>query len=217
MRTKAFFRIGSVAVALLWVVSGGALAADVQKKGKGDDLHQILDALQRIESRLDSLERAVKAMTGAPASKAAALPDPPTGNAAVKVTWEYRDLTGKIETYDAPAGAKPWDTRIYKAGEKIPLGLPIKDDLIFLEPGKPRLAIIVYRNQSPREQTFYVIPHVADPSHFTADLDYKCACTGERYKVPASGAWARVIEYKLTPKVKSGEKIYTWMVAVGEH
>lgn len=215
MRTKAFFRIGSVAVALLWATVGWAIAAEV--KGKGDDLHQILDALQRIESRLDALEKAVKTMSGAPASKATALPDPPAGKVAVKVAWEYRDFDGKIETYEAPAGAKLWETRTYKPGEQIRLGAAVGDDLLFLEPGKPKLVVIVYRNQQPKRQTFYVIPHVADPSQHTADLDYKCACTGERYKVPASGAWARVIEYKLTPKVKPGEKIYTWMVAVGEH
>lgn len=215
MHRKALFVTGSVIAALLWATVGGSIAAEV--KGKGDDLHKILDALQRIESRLDALEKAVKGMSGAPDSKAASLPDAPTGKVTVKVAWEYRDFNGKIETYEAPAGAKLWDTRTHKQGEKIALGAPVKDDLLFLEPGKPKLAVILYRNPLPKEQTFYVIPHVADPLRSTADLDYKCACTGERYKVPANGSWARVIEYKLVPKVKPGEKIYTWMVAVGEH
>jgi hypothetical protein len=217
MRTKVLAFMSLVIVAVLWAMVGGVIAADVPKKGKGDDLHQILDALQRIESRLDALERAVKAMSGAPESKAASLPDPPAGKVTVKAAWEYRDFNGKIETYEALAGAKLWDTRTYKPGEKIALGAPVKDDLLFLEPGKSKLTVLVYRNPSPKEQTFYVIPHVADPSQYTADLDFKCACTGERYKVPANGAWARVIEFKLAPKVKPGGKIYTWMVAVGEH
>ena len=202
-------------VAFVLLASSPASAAEV--KGKGDDLHKILDTLQRIETRLDGLERAVKAMSGAPESKAAALPTPSAGRVAVKVAWEYRDFTGKIETYEAPAGAKLWETRIHKQGEKLTLGAPIKDELLFLEPGKPKLAVIVYRNPLPKEQTFYIIPHVADPSQHTPNLDYKCACTGERYKVPANGAWTRVIEYKLSPKVKAGEKIYTWMVGFGEH
>lgn len=210
MRRLALVVIGLAAVAGLLVAR--TPAAEI----KGDDLHKILDALQRIEGRLDALERAVRAMGTAPESKAAALPDPPPGRATVKVAWEYRDFHGKIETYEAPAGAKLWETKIYKAGERVPLGPPVKDDLLFLEPGKPKLAVIVYRNQTPKTQTFYVIPHVADPAAHTADLDYKCACTGERYKVPPGTTWARVIEYKISPKVKAGEKIYTWMVAVGE-
>lgn len=217
MHMKALVLVGIGLAMSLWVTVGGALAAEVKGKGKADDMHKILDALQRIESRLDALERAVKAMSGAPESKAASLPDPLAGKVAVKVAWEYRDFNGKIETYEAPAGAKLWDTKTYKAGETIPLGAPVKDDLLMLEPGKPKLAVIVYRNTTPKEQVFYVIPHVADPSKHIPDLDYKCACTGERYKVPANGAWARVIEYKLSPKVKPGGKIYTWMVAVGEH
>jgi len=211
MRRLALVVIGIAALAGLLV--SAAPAAQV----KEDDLQKILDALQRIESRLDALEKAVKAMGGPAESKAAALPDPPPGRATVKVGWEYRDFHGKIETYEAPAGAKLWETKIYKAGERVPLGPPIKDDVLFLEPGKPKLAVIVYRNPMPKPQTFYVIPHVADPATHTADLDYKCACTGERYKVPANGAWTRVIEYKLSPKVKAGEKIYTWMVGFGEH
>lgn len=217
MRKKSLVVMSFWIGTLLWATAGGALAAEVKGKGKTDDLHGILDTLQRIESRLDALERAVKAISGAPESKATSLPTPPAGKVAVKAAWEYRDFNGKIETYEAPAGAKLWETRTYKPGEKIALGAPIKDDLLYLEPGKPKLAVLVYRNPLPKEQTFYVIPHVADPSQYTADLDFKCACTGERYKVPANGAWARVIEFKLAPKVKPGDKIYTWMVSVGEH
>jgi hypothetical protein len=183
----------------------------------GDDLHKILEALQRIEGRLEALEKAVKTAGGAPESRAAALPDPPPGRATVKVGWEYRDFHGKIETYEAPPGAKLWATKIYKAGERVPIGPRVKDEVLFLEPGKPRLVVLVYRNPMPRPQTFYVIPHVADPATHTVDLDYKCACTGERYKVPPGATWARVIEYKVSPNVKPGEKIDTWMVAVGEH
>lgn len=183
---------------------------------KGNDLHKVLDALQRIEGRLDALEKAIRAMGTVPESKATALPDPPPGRVTVKVGWEYRDFHGKIETYEAPVGAKLWETKIYKAGERVPLGPPVKDDLLFLEPGKPKLTVIVYRNPMEKPQTFYVIPHVADPATQTANLDYKCACTGERYKVPPGATWARVIEYKISPNVKAGEKIYTWMVAVGE-
>lgn len=225
MRAKAWVVISVAIAALLWAVAGSVWAAEEHKKGEkpdlgkiGSEVHKILDIVQQIQSRLDALEKAVRAMGGPAESKAAALPAPPAGQVAVKVTWEYRDFNGKIETYEAPAGAKLWDTRTYRAGGTIPaLGASIKDEIVFLEPGKPQLVVLVYRNPLPKEQVFYVIPHVADPSEHTANLDFKCACTGERFKVPANGAWSRVIEYKLAPKVKPGEKIYTHMVAVGEH
>jgi len=214
MRMRSKFTAAVAITSLAWL-AGVAVPAEV--RGQGDKL-EIMDVLQRIENRLDALEKAVKALGAAAAeSKAAALPQPPAGKVTLKGAWEYRDVHGKIETYEAPAGAKLWATTVYKAGEKIPLGAPVKDDVLFLEPGQQKLVLIVYRNPLKKEQKFYVIPHVADPSKHTADLDFKCACTGERYKVPAGGAWSRVIEYKLTPKVKPGEKIYTWMVAVGEH
>jgi hypothetical protein len=216
MRTR--FIVTCVGImALLGVTLGDALAADVHKKGEGDDLRGILETLRRIESRLDALEKTVTAGAAAPESRATGLPDPPAGAAAVKVTWEYRDIHGQIETYEAPVGAKLWETRTYKPGARIETGAPVKDELLWLVPGRPKLAILVYRNPLPKEQTFYVIPHVADPVQQTANLDYKCLCTGDRYTVPANGAWSRVIEYKVAPKVKPGEKIYTWMVAVGEH
>jgi hypothetical protein len=216
-------RILAVAISGVIVgLAGGVTLADDKhapaSRGKPKtELQQVLDALQRIETRLEALERAVARGGSAEPSKAAALPDPPAGKVTVKATWEYRDFHGKIQTYEAPPGAKLWETKVYKAGEKIPLGAPIEDDVLFLEPGRPKLTVIVYRNEMPKEQVFYVIPHVADPSSRTPDLDFKCACTGERYKVPAGATWARVIEYKVSPKVKSGEKLYTWMVAVGEH
>lgn len=179
------------------------------------EMQQVLEILKRIETRLDALEKAV-ARGGEP-SKAASLPEPPAGKVTIKGAWEYRDFHGTIQTYEAPATAKLWETKIYKAGENVPLGALVKDDVMFLEPGKPKLTVLVYRNEMPKEQVFYVIPHVADPSQRTPDLDFKCACTGERYRVPAGATWTRVIEYKVSPKVKPGEKIYTWMVAVGEH
>jgi len=60
--------------------------------------------------------------------------------------------------YEAPAGAKLRETKVYKAGERVPLGSRVKDDVVCLEPGKPKLAVIVYRTHTPKAQTFSVIP-----------------------------------------------------------
>lgn len=150
-------------------------------------------------------------------SQVAALPEPPMGKVTVKIAWEYgRNIPGEVQVYQPPPGAEGtvWFTMSYPPGTEPLTGDRISDGILVVDPRRPIVVQAVYRNPSDEDVIFWVTPHISDPYRLHNHVLAQCLCIGERYFVPAGGAWSRVISFQLDGRVRAGEKLVITHVLV---
>lgn len=149
------------------------------------------------------------------AAPEAGLPAPPSGMVTVKLAWEYKRVPGEFLLFKPLPEAKQWDTVAVGPGVEVRTGEAIKDGVLFLKPDEDRLVQVIWRNPQDKAQSFFVVPHIVNPSKHQADTPWMCMCTGQNFEVPAKGTLSRVFHVKVTPDVPPGAKLIGTHTVVG--
>lgn len=183
-------------------------------------LRELLKGNEHFAAHLDTLEEdvaGVKKAVGkltlgpgalAPASAVDKLPAPPPGEVTVKLAQTYKRMPGGEFRFFHPApGLKLLDTKSYPAGAEVATGEPFKDGILFLKPGEATLVQVTWKNPAEKGQSFFVVPHLVEPSEYQSATPWKCMCTGEMFVVPPRGTWSRVMSIEVTGDVPAGAKL----------
>jgi len=138
----------------------------------------------------------------------ASLPAPPPGKVTVKLAWTYKKMPGgEFELFWPAPELKEVGNSSYRAGVKVKTGAPIKDGILFLEPGEHVLVQAIWKNPSAKAKSFFVIPHIVTPSKYQSSTPLKCICTGTIYFTPPHGTFSRVMDITVTKDTPAGAKL----------
>ena len=143
--------------------------------------------------------------------RTASIPKPPEGKVAIRLghTYVQKPLPGAGITYHetSPEANSLWAMESLEKGEEVPVGIQIKDQVLFLSPGRAIGIAIAYRNPTKRNVQFMVLPHRELPSSAAPDTWLTCLCMSFTYMAPAEGAWYRVVKIKISPDMPVGSRV----------
>ena len=127
--------------------------------------------------------------------------------ALLHIRWEYKNLPGKMELYEALPGDKNglWFMQLLRPGEPRPYGKRIENADIRVKPGMNRKFYLVYKNPGSKTEAFFAAPHSISPPEISLGFKFHCLCINHVYKVPPGYEWIRLVQADLDKQFSGNE------------
>lgn len=127
--------------------------------------------------------------------------------ALLHIRWEYKNLPGKMELYEALPGDKNalWFMQLLRPGDVRPYGKRIENSDIRVKPGMNRMFYLVYRNPGSKTEAFFAAPHSISPPEVSLGFKFHCLCINHVYKVPPGYEWIRLVRADLDKEFSGSE------------
>jgi len=139
------------------------------------------------------------------------IPEPPSGKVALRFSIVYSPtpLPGEgLQFYKTTDEVNSlWAQESLSEGEELPIGMRIKDNVIFLKPGESRMLAVAYRNPTNEEVEFVSLPHQDSPNAIGHHAKLTCFCMSMVYHAPVKGSWYRIVRMGVSPDIPVGSKL----------
>jgi hypothetical protein len=177
--------------------------------------------LRALEARVDVIEAQSSGFRQAAGThvldRTTGVPEPPDGMVAIRLGFGYvpKALPGDgIVTFESsPEVDTVWAMESLAPGQELPVGPPLADRTLFLEPGASQTVTVTYLNPTSDDVAFLVTPHQDSPGTLNGLVWPTCLCFSFPYSAPANGSWYRVIKITASPDLPAGSKVdIVWTV-----
>jgi hypothetical protein len=186
-----------------------------------DSQHQLGEQIAAIDEPLsdgsEQLMAAVNVIGVNALDRTADIPEPPAGKVALRFAFSYPGdpLPGDgLVIYRASSEVNSlWAMESLPAGQPVPHGDRLDEQVLFLDPGESQMVTLVYENPTSEPVGFLALPHQESPGSLGPKTWLTCFCLTFIWEAPEEGAWYRVIRVAVSPDTPAGSRIdATWTI-----